>query len=94
MGLSLEETLQLTVASLMRATGDSQRTVAQVLGLTQTQVSRRQSGTAAWRLDDVDALAAHYGVRPLDLLAGPARACAALSADRRRTADRTNGATR
>jgi transcriptional regulator with XRE-family HTH domain len=86
MGMSLEETLQLTVAALMQATGDSQRVVAQVLGLTQTQVSRRQSGTAAWQLADIDALATHYGIGPLDLLSGPTKACEALPDTRRRTA--------
>jgi transcriptional regulator with XRE-family HTH domain len=85
MGMSLEETLQLTVAALMQATGDSQRTVAQVLGLTQTQVSRRQSGAASWQLADIDALAIHYGIGPLDLLSGPTKACELLPAARRRT---------
>ncbi|MEU2516072.1 helix-turn-helix domain-containing protein [Streptomyces syringium] len=85
MGLSLEESLRLTVAALMQATGESQRAVASVLGLTQTQVSRRQSGAASWTLDDVDALAVHYGIGPLDLLAGPTRACEALPASRHRT---------
>ena len=42
MGLGLEESLRLTVAALMHATGESQRSVASALGLTQTQVSRRQ----------------------------------------------------
>lgn len=93
MGTSLAESLRLTVAALMQATGDSQRVVAEVLGLTQTQVSRRQSGAASWQLDDVDALAAHYGVHPLDLLDGPMKACATLPADRLRTV-RTKGAAR
>jgi transcriptional regulator with XRE-family HTH domain len=86
MGMSLEESLRLTVAALMQATGDSQRRVAEVLGLTQTQISRRQSGAASWQLADVDTLAVHYGVRPLDLLDGPTKACEALPADRLRTA--------
>ncbi|MEU8890031.1 helix-turn-helix transcriptional regulator [Streptomyces sp. NPDC048442] len=86
MGMSLEESLRLTVAALMQATGDSQRGIAEALGLTQTQVSRRQSGAASWQLDDVDALAAHYDVHPLDLLDGPTRACDALPAARLRTA--------
>ncbi|MFI5966397.1 helix-turn-helix domain-containing protein [Streptomyces asoensis] len=83
MGLGLEESLRLTMAALMQATGESQRSVASALGLTQTQVSRRQSGSTSWTLRDVDALAGHYGVAALDLLSGPTRACEALSADRR-----------
>ncbi|MFD9565351.1 XRE family transcriptional regulator [Streptomyces sp. NPDC059994] len=78
MGLGLEESLRLTVAALMQATSESQRELAVVLGLTQTQVSRRQAGTTAWSLRDCDVLAAHYGIGPLDLLAGPTRACEAL----------------
>ncbi|MGW1673362.1 helix-turn-helix domain-containing protein [Streptomyces sp. NPDC002324] len=85
MGLRLEESLRLTVAALMQVTGESQRSVAGVLGLTQTQVSRRQSGAVSWSLRDVDVLAEHYGIGALDLLAGPTRACEALPADRRRT---------
>lgn len=86
MGLSLEESLRLTVAALMQVTGESQRSVATALGLTQTQVSRRQSGTISWSLRDVDVLAQHYGIGALDLLAGPTRACEALPTDRHRSA--------
>lgn len=83
MGLGLEESLRLTVAALMQATGESQRSVASALGLTQTQVSRRQSGATSWTLRDVDTLAGHYGVAALDLLSGPTKACEALAAGRR-----------
>ena len=82
----MEESLRLTVAALMQATGDSQRSVAAVLGLTQTQVSRRQSGAISWSLRDVDVLAKHYGIGALDLLAGPTRACDVLPVGRRRSA--------
>ncbi|MFJ6438297.1 hypothetical protein [Streptomyces sp. NPDC091416] len=46
--------------------------------MSQAQVSRRQSGTAAWGLDDCDALAAHFGIDVMDLLAGPSPAFQAL----------------
>ncbi|MEU5685766.1 acyltransferase [Streptomyces venezuelae] len=85
MGMSSSERLRAAVAALMQLTGDTQASLAAVLGVDQTQVSRRQSGSAAWDLDDCDAIAAHYGIDVLDLLAGPTRACDALSADRRRT---------
>jgi transcriptional regulator with XRE-family HTH domain len=81
--MTVRQTLQLTVAALMQATGDSQHDVAQALGLTQTQVSRRQAGRTAWTLDDCDALALHFGLPVLDLLGGPTRACEALSTERR-----------
>ncbi|WP_406155099.1 MULTISPECIES: XRE family transcriptional regulator [Streptomyces] len=53
------------------STGESQMDLAAALGVSQAQVSRRQSGTAAWNLADCDAVAAHHGMIPLDLLAGP-----------------------
>lgn len=62
--------------------------LAAALGVRQGQVSRRQSGTAAWNLADCDALAAHYGIDPLDLLAGPTRARETLPAQRRRVPGR------
>ncbi|WP_058041281.1 helix-turn-helix domain-containing protein [Streptomyces roseifaciens] len=92
--MGLEETLRLTVAALMQATGDSQRVLAAVLGLTQTQVSRRQTGATSWSLRDVDVLAEHYDVAVLDLLAGPTRACEALPAARRRGSNAEKGAAR
>jgi transcriptional regulator with XRE-family HTH domain len=74
-----------SVAALMHATGESQADVADALGVSQAQVSRRQSGSAAWSLADCDALAAHFGIDVLDLLAGPTRACETLPARRRRS---------
>lgn len=68
----------------MHATGESQADVAVALGVSQAQVSRRQSGTAAWSLADCDALAAHFGIDVLDLLAGPTRACETLPVRKRR----------
>lgn len=88
MPMTLRETLQLTVASLMQATGTSQSELATALGLQQTQVSRRQAGRTAWTLDDCDVLAAHFGLPVLGLLAGPTHACELLPTDRRRTAAR------
>lgn len=88
MGMSLAERMRVTVAALMQAAGDSQATLAGVLGVTQAQVSRRQSGAAAWSLDDCDVLAVHYGIDVLDLMAGPSRACEALPDARRAVRER------
>ncbi|WP_192583629.1 helix-turn-helix domain-containing protein [Streptomyces albicerus] len=90
MGMSLAERLRVTVAALLHATGESQASLAGVLGVTQGQVSRRQSGTAAWSLDDCDVLAAHYGIDVLDLLAGPSRACEELPDARRAVRERAD----
>ncbi|MFI6644769.1 helix-turn-helix domain-containing protein [Streptomyces sp. NPDC050504] len=72
------------MAALLQMTGEPQRELAAALGLTQTQVSRRQAGTTAWTLKDCEVLAAHYDIPVLDLLAGPGRACAVLPAHRYR----------
>ncbi|MFJ1693513.1 acyltransferase [Streptomyces albidoflavus] len=84
--MSTEETLRLTVAALMQLTRERQPDVAAAIGLTQPQLSRRQSGKSAWTLSDCDRLAAHWGMSTLDLLAGPTHAAGCLSAARRSSA--------
>ncbi|MFF4821430.1 acyltransferase [Kitasatospora sp. NPDC001309] len=79
MVLSTLETLRLTIAAIRQRTGESQRQLAAALDLTQDKVSRRQSGAQPWSLDEVDTLAGHWGMRPLDLLAGPTHATQALT---------------
>lgn len=86
MTMSTEETLRLTVAALMQLTRERQPDVAAAIGLTQPQLSRRQSGKASWTLSDCDRLAAHWGMPTLDLLAGPTHAAGCLPAARRPTA--------
>ncbi|MFE7413166.1 acyltransferase [Streptomyces laurentii] len=73
-----EDTLRLTVAALMASTGQRQGDLAAGLGQGQAQVSRKQAGRAHWTLADADALAAHYRLHVLDLLAGPAHALGVL----------------
>ncbi|NDZ80098.1 acyltransferase, partial [Streptomyces sp. SID10853] len=70
------------MTALAHRTGEQQSALAAALGLTQSQISRRQRGKAAWTLTDVDRLAAHWGMPVLDLLAGPTHALAKLPADR------------
>lgn len=79
MVLSTLETLRLTIAAIRQRTGESQRELAAALNLTQDKVSRRQSGAQPWSLDEADALARHWGMRPLDLLAGPTHAAQCLT---------------
>lgn len=85
MVMSTEECLRLTVAALMQLTGERQPDVAMAIGLTQPQLSRRQSGKASWTLSDCDRLAAHWGMSTLDLLSGPTHAAGCLPATRRST---------
>ncbi|MGW4303548.1 helix-turn-helix transcriptional regulator [Streptomyces sp. NPDC004646] len=85
MKMTLGERVRAATAALMQITGESQADLATALGISQTQISRRQSGNAAWSLNDCEALAAHYGIDVLDLLAGPTQACDTLAPGRRRT---------
>uniref|UniRef100_A0AAU2AII7 Acyltransferase n=1 Tax=Streptomyces sp. NBC_00093 TaxID=2975649 RepID=A0AAU2AII7_9ACTN len=80
--MSTEELLRLTVSALMSRTGERQGDLANAIEQAQAQVSRKQSGKQHWTLDDVDRLAAHYGMPVLDLLAGPTHAVGVLPADR------------
>ncbi|MFF9690514.1 helix-turn-helix domain-containing protein [Streptomyces sp. NPDC014623] len=77
---STEDVLRLTITVLMRLTGERQADLAAGLGLSQAQVSRKQSRAAAWSLTDVDKLSAHYGIPVPDLLAGVDRAVHCLPA--------------
>ncbi len=79
MALSTEDLLRLTISALMSRTGERQGDLAAAIGQAQTQVSRKQSGRQHWTLDDVDRLAAHYGLTVLDLLAGPTHAVTAFA---------------
>ncbi|MFJ3229157.1 helix-turn-helix domain-containing protein [Streptomyces sp. NPDC086783] len=88
MALSLDERLRSAVAALLHATGESQADLAAALGVSQAQVSRRQSGAAAWSVADCDLVAAHYGIDVLELLAGPTQATESLPAHRRRPVGR------
>ncbi|MFF9126746.1 helix-turn-helix domain-containing protein [Streptomyces sp. NPDC014889] len=94
MGMSLDERVRSAVAALLHATGESQTDLAAALGVSQAQVSRRQSGGAPWSLADCDAVAAHYGIEVLELLAGPTRATESLPGERRRVPRRHTGSGR
>ncbi|WP_328966247.1 acyltransferase [Streptomyces virginiae] len=76
--MGVEDLLRLTVAALMTRTGERQNDLAEGLGLSQAQVSRKQGGRQHWSLEDIDGLAAHFGLHFLDLLAGPTHAVGVL----------------
>ncbi|MGW6262705.1 helix-turn-helix domain-containing protein [Streptomyces sp. NPDC055085] len=89
MALGLDERLRSAVAALLHATGESQAGLAAALGVSQAQVSRRQSGASAWSVADCDLVAAHFGIGVLELLAGPTHATESLPAQRRRAVGRS-----
>ncbi|MEW9513768.1 helix-turn-helix domain-containing protein [Streptomyces bacillaris] len=67
----------------MRLTGEPQTDLAAGIPISQTQISRKQSGTVTWTLADIDKLSAHYGLPVGDLLSGVDRAVHCLPARRR-----------
>ncbi|MDJ0347152.1 helix-turn-helix domain-containing protein [Streptomyces sp. H10-C2] len=73
----------MTVAALMRATGEHQDDLGRGLRLSQAQISRKQSGRSMWSLADLDRLSEHYGVPVPDLLCGMDHAVNKLAPRRR-----------
>ncbi|MGW5330713.1 helix-turn-helix domain-containing protein [Streptomyces sp. NPDC004014] len=80
---STERHLRLTVAALMYAAGETQLDLGRGLGLSQEQISRKQSGATAWSHADLDRLAAHYGIPAAELLRGADHAVRLLPIARR-----------
>jgi hypothetical protein len=81
--MSTEAELRLTVGALLALTGEKQRDLAAAIGITQTQISRKQAGKVSWSLADCDRLSDHYGIPVPDLLSGPTRATTLLPEGRR-----------
>jgi hypothetical protein len=56
------------VSLLMRLRGDRQHDLAAVLGVVRPAVTARLNNRSPWALDDLDALAAYFGVTPATFL--------------------------
>lgn len=56
------------VRDLMDDHHTTQVDLAAVLGISQPAVSNKLAGRSRWTLDDLEALADHYGIRSSDLL--------------------------
>lgn len=77
--MSTASQVRETVVALMAFMGgETQGEVAEGLQLNQSQVSRKLSGVSVFSLDDLDNLAAHYGIAVHDLVQGPEHACTVL----------------
>lgn len=71
------EILRESVDALLTLTGQLQKQLAQGIELPNYAVSRRQSGASPWSFDEADAIAQHFSIPTLKLLAGPKEACEA-----------------
>lgn len=56
----------------MQLRGVNQKTLARALGCSNSTITRRLDGERPWRVEDLDALAAHFGVPLAALLVPPA----------------------
>ncbi|WP_327309796.1 hypothetical protein OG730_41675 (plasmid) [Streptomyces sp. NBC_01298] len=66
------------ITALLALSQQQQIDLARGIALPDYAVSRRQ-GATPWGLDEADRVAAHFGIDPLDLFAGPEKACSAYA---------------
>lgn len=86
--MSTEEELTNTIRKVIAATGETQLQVGKVLGVALPSASRRFTGHVRWTLEDVEKLARHWNVQPIDLLQGHLHAVNAIfSAPRQRVSN-------
>jgi hypothetical protein len=69
--MSNQRNITESVKALAAVFGDTNAALAKVLNLSESSAAGKRSGRINWTLADVGALAAHYGVRSEQLLAGP-----------------------
>ncbi len=60
-----------SVRALAAVFGDTNATLASALGLSESSAAGKRTGRLKWTVDDVQALAGHYGVTVEQILAGP-----------------------
>ncbi|MEU9761842.1 helix-turn-helix transcriptional regulator [Streptomyces sp. NPDC047987] len=71
--------------ALLTVASQKQNELADGIGLPKYAVSRRQSGRSPWSFDEADAIARHFGIPTLTLLAGPEAACEAYASNQKST---------
>ena len=53
--------------AMMASRGDTQETLAEIIHVSKSAISRRMSGEVEWSLGEVKAICTHYGVGYYDL---------------------------
>lgn len=53
-----------TIKQVISESGDTQREVSKVLGITESTLSLKVNGRADWRASEITALAERYGLTP------------------------------
>ena len=69
---------------MLRARGESQNAMAAQLGRTSAWISRKMTGERGWDVDDLDVLAAYFGVAPAAFLMASDQSVNELAERRRR----------
>lgn len=77
------EILRGSVDALLTVARQKQNQLAEGIDLPKYAVSRRQSGSSPWTFDEADAIARHFGISTLTLLAGAETACKSYASSRR-----------
>lgn len=62
--------MRLRIRELRRARGESQEELAEALGTTQATISRYETGQQWPTVATIERIAAHFSVRPEEMLAG------------------------
>lgn len=67
-GETMNERLAQELNALRARYGLSQETLGNVIGVTQSQMSKRLKGHVAFTLDEIEVLATYFNMTPLELL--------------------------
>ena len=67
-GLSIDRAIGITVEQYLFFTGEKRADIGRLLGVTGQSVSSRLHGKARWTVEDLMAVAVHFGVSVNDLL--------------------------
>lgn len=71
MTTTVQDAVNTSVLLHLTLNRQSRKDLALALGVTPGAISHRLSGLTRWSLDDLEKLAAHFGVSPADLLNPP-----------------------
>lgn len=69
----ISETIKVELKVLLARAGQTQHDLAQVIGVSDSQMSKRMRGAIAFDVFELDALARHFGVSVASIVGGEAR---------------------
>lgn len=78
--MNTEELLRQTLRAVLAVTNETYNDMAGAIGQGRNSIQTKMSGRTRWNVGELEMVAHHWGLRPIDLLQGPAHAVAALLA--------------